>query len=102
MDGLGPIAFFGETDRLAIVQQLRMREMASRNIADYYQAMREVFESQGYNPENQHRIEELDKGIAAQAEAQETAHEYLARVRSAFYPRAVKGINQMRQLPGRR
>jgi hypothetical protein len=74
MDDLGPIDFFSETDRLVIVQHLRMQEMASRNIADYYRAMRDVLESQDYSPENQRRIEELDKSIAAaEAKVQEAA-----------------------------
>lgn len=65
MDALGPMDFFSETDRLAITQQLRMQQAGSRNVADYFRAMRGGLEQRGDDPETRRRLEELDKGIAA-------------------------------------
>ncbi|MBA2712169.1 MAG: hypothetical protein H0U55_01250 [Rubrobacteraceae bacterium] len=45
MGELGPMDFFTERDRAAILGQLRMRESASRNIADYYRAARDELSS---------------------------------------------------------
>jgi hypothetical protein len=76
MEGLEPMDFFSETDRRAVVGQLKMREAASRNIADYYRAMRRVLESNSGDPDTDRRLDELARGIAnAEAKAEETANE---------------------------
>ncbi len=75
MDELGPMDFFTERDRIAIVGQLRMKEAASRNIADLYRAARAELQKQGVGPEDR-RMRDLGAGIdAAEAEAEKTARE---------------------------
>lgn len=75
MDGLGPMDFFTEKDRAAIVGQLRMKEAASRNIANYYRAARAKLQEQGVGPEDR-RVRDLGAGIdAAETEAEQTAAE---------------------------
>lgn len=73
MDGLGPMDFFTEKDRAAIVGQLRMKEAASRNIANYYRAARAELEASGVGPEDR-RMRDLGIGIdAAETAAEQTA-----------------------------
>lgn len=75
MEELGPMDFFTERDRAAIVGQLRMRETASRNIADYYRAARDELQRKGVE-EDDPRVRDLARGIeVAEAKAEETARE---------------------------
>lgn len=64
MDQLGQMAFFTEKDRAAIVGHMKMKEAASRNIADLYRAVKAELETQGVGPADQ-RVRELERGIAA-------------------------------------
>lgn len=51
MDQLGQMAFFTEKDRAAIVGHMKIKEAASRNIADLYRAVKAELETQGVGTE---------------------------------------------------